>query len=164
MLRVQISFRRGVLNTILSDKFCQLGYNWNIVESGIKHHKAPNHQNSTISIIINWNHFVYRWMKYHIDPPFLKSLQIILVYINHLSIQKQKKLFPIIKEGEGWEEINWFNPATFLCLSQAWTSNATFFFCSMFCCAREMRLFVLLKCFGIVDHYCLNFHIISVWF
>ena len=72
------------------------------------------------------------------------------------------KLFQIIKEGEGWEEINWFNPATFLCLSQAWTSNATFFFCSMFCCAREMRLFVLLKCFGIVDHYCLNFLIISV--
>ena len=24
-----------------------------------------------------------------------------------------------IKEGEGWDPINWFNPATLLCLSQA---------------------------------------------
>jgi hypothetical protein len=35
---VWIPFRRGVLDTTLCDKVCQ----WNIVESGIKHHKLKH--------------------------------------------------------------------------------------------------------------------------
>ena len=40
------------------------------------------------------------------------------VYMLPLEIQ--------LSRGQGWDPINWFNPTTFLCLSQAraWISNA----------------------------------------
>ena len=35
---------RGVLDTTLCDKVCQWQYNWNIVESGVKHHNPNNYE------------------------------------------------------------------------------------------------------------------------
>ena len=51
---------------------------------------------------------------------------------------------------QGWDHINWFNPATFLCLFlvRTWISKAIFFMFS------ELRLEVIVH---FVDHHCLNF-------
>jgi hypothetical protein len=62
----------------------------------------------------------------------------------------------IISEERGWDSINWFNTATFLCLSQARTWISTQITWSFLCSMSwdERCLFVLLIS---VDNHCFNF-------
>jgi hypothetical protein len=44
---------------------------------------------------------------------------------------------PITKEGEGWDSIDWFNPATFVCLSEARISTLYVMVFSNPCCIGD---------------------------
>ena len=78
------------------------------------------------------------------------------IYILTLEIQ--------FSRGEGWDAINCFNPATFVCLSQprTWISNVM---CPELFVVSELRWEVIVHFVdigGIVDHYCLIFLFILV--
>ena len=62
--------------------------------------------------------------------------------------------------GNVWEPINQFNPATYLCLSQARTWISIVICCGLFLCSVSWDVrFVDIS--EIVDHHCLNFLFIN---
>jgi hypothetical protein len=65
--------------------------------------------------------------------------------------------------GEGWDPINWFNPARFVCLSQTRTSGVLTSYVVVFFVLRELRWEVVIRfadISGITYHHCWNIIVI----
>ena len=66
--------------------------------------------------------------------------------------------------GQGWDSSKRFNPATFLCLSQARTLISSVMCPGHFCIqwARWEVIVLFVDIDGIIDHHCLNFLFIMI--
>ena len=78
-----------------------LWYDWNIVESGVKHHNPPP---LYLLLYSPWFIFVIVWVFVLVEANLCRLFNICL--------------YRYCVFGEGWDPINWFNPTTFVCLSQ----------------------------------------------
>ena len=85
-LWVRIQLKRGVVDTTLCDNVCQWlaagqwfspgtlvsstnkmpRYNWNIVDSGIKHHKPTNQKSSEISLLHPFVSHTFLWLEHRL--------------------------------------------------------------------------------------------------